>query len=179
MPEILSVSYARSHCRLPRCCASATSTRLLQCSTWRSYSEQISVRFESAYRGKSTVRQPWPGGRLRSEPGSHYRRLLNGPWESSWLRVDGSLWYSASRPGAGSSSRSTGSLTPLACASSTWPSSTTDVQRFGHAARLRDLVPATSRYSRLAREQAICRGRFPNPGSTYESRYCWPCLTPL
>jgi RNA polymerase sigma factor (sigma-70 family) len=42
------------------------------------------------------------------------------------LRVDGSLWYSASRSGAGRSSRSTRSPTPRACASSIWRSSTTD-----------------------------------------------------
>jgi hypothetical protein len=30
------------------------------------------------------------------EPGPHDQRLSTEPWESSWLHVDGSLWYSAS-----------------------------------------------------------------------------------
>src|SRR5215210_3025306 len=79
-------------------------------------------------RGRSVVAQLWPGGRSRGEPGPHDRRLSTEPWESSWLRVNGSLWYSPSRSAVGRSSRSTRSLIPRASAGLTWFSSATDVQ---------------------------------------------------
>src|SRR5215203_3930463 len=53
-----------------------TSRRCSRCSTRTSCSEQTAVPCEWAHRhrGRSTVRQPRPGGRLRGEPGPHGRR---------------------------------------------------------------------------------------------------------